>query len=147
VQENYRRNQKNTAKKANHQKDITEAAQAAAEIVNDTLLKLPKAKTFNYGGHVLKFNEYSTCKDCTSAIAEAQQAEKALFRKSRTAADPLVREHLELATELMHYESKAAEIRAEFHGGQDSEPILNNLLGFIYSREIHDKYEHNHRKG
>ena len=127
--------------------DVEAAAQRAAEIVERVLQKLPKAESFDYGGHQLRLGEYGVCTRCTASIAEAQQACVALTEKFEQEQDPVVKEHLQLAAELFRLEAKAAELRAELHNGQGSEVILNAVLGFLYNRGIHDAYDHSHHSG
>jgi hypothetical protein len=127
--------------------DVQAAAVRAADIVRQVLSSLPQAETYDYGGHLLRLDEYDVCTRCTSPIAEAQQAYAELFEKANAEEDDTVKEHLQLAADLMVLEAKAAQIRAEFHNGQGSEQILNELLGFIYNRNIHDNYDHAHHRG
>jgi transaldolase len=122
------------------------AAEHALGIIKEILSAQPKAKDFNYGGHELKLNEYGVCAICTIPIAEAQQLAKSLREKSETLEDEVVKEHLDLAAQLFEAEAQAAIIRAEFHNGHNTEPILNELLGYQYQRTIHDTYDHNHAK-
>jgi hypothetical protein len=127
--------------------DVGHAAHQALELVQHILATLPKASTFDYGGHELKIGEYEVCSTCTAAIAEAQQASSALQAKAEETEDPVIKEHLELAAQLFKLEAETAIIRAEFHNGVDTEPILNAILGFQYDRSIHDDYHHNHEAG
>lgn len=127
--------------------DVAAAAAQAATIVRETLAAMPAADTFDYGGHILKIGEYNVCARCTQPIADAQQAARVLLDKAASLDDSTVAEHVELAGELMKLEAHAAEIRAEFHNGADSEPIINALLGFIHDRAIHDTYDHSHKAG
>ncbi len=127
--------------------DVAAAAHQAADIVQEVLGALPPADSFDYGGHTLTLGEYSVCTRCTAPLAEAQQASRALLEAAEQAEDGTVREHLLEAAHLFMLEAKAAEIRAEFHNGHQSEPILNAVLGFIYNRSIHDSYDHNHTNG
>jgi len=127
--------------------DVKDAAKAALGIINDILNALPKAETFDYGGHILKIGEYGVCTACTTPIAEAQAAEKALLERAKTLEDETVKEHLELAAQLFHAEAEAASIRAELHNGLGSEQILNRLLGFTYDRHIGEDYQHSHHGG
>lgn len=131
--------------KYSEQTKITAAAKEAAEIVKQVLKTLSAAKTFDYGGHELKLGDFDMCVECTRSIAEAQQSYAALMKKTKTLEDETVKEHVELAAELMKLEADAAVIRAELHSGHGSEPIINELLGFIYNRNIHDKPEHFHQ--
>jgi hypothetical protein len=127
--------------------DVRAAAQAAYEIIDGVLNRLPQAKTFDYGGHNLTIGEYDVCADCTNPIAEAQQAQAALRKRSQETEDPIVREHIELAAHLFEIEAEAAIVRAEFHNGQGTEKILNVLLSFQYERSIDDDYKHSHDQG
>ncbi|HSW98942.1 MAG TPA: hypothetical protein VLF71_03835 [Candidatus Saccharimonadales bacterium] len=127
--------------------DVEAAAHQAGEIVERTLQKLPKAQSFDYGGHLLRVGEYGVCTRCTSSIAEAQQACVALTERFEQEQDPVVKEHLQLAAELFRLEAKAAELRAELHNGQGSEVILNTILGFLYNRGVPDAYGHSHHSG
>jgi G:T/U-mismatch repair DNA glycosylase len=124
--------------------DVAQAARDAADIVQAVLAALPPADTFDYGGHNLSLGEYGMCTRCTKPISEAQQASRALLEKAEDVDDETVKEHVQEAAHLFMLEAKAAELRAEFHNGHGSEPILNHILGFIYDREIHDSYDHNH---
>lgn len=126
--------------------DVAAAAQRAAGVVEDILRQLPPATTFDYGGHNLKIGEYDVCTRCTMPIAEAQQASRALLEAAEQTDDDTIKEHLQEAAHLCMLEAKAAELRAEFHNGQGSEPIVNSILGFIHTREIHDSYDHSHAK-
>lgn len=124
--------------------NIELAAEQAVTIVNEVLGGLPKAETFDYGGHYLRIGEYDVCAVCTVSIAEAQQASKALLKKSSETTDPTIKEHLDLAAQLFKLEAEEAVIRAELHNGQGTEPILDTILGFQYDRKINDDYNHNH---
>jgi hypothetical protein len=126
--------------------DVAAAAAQAAEIVRQVIDRLPKAEVFDYGGHELHIGEYGVCDRCTGPIAEAQQASDALLKRAEQ-ADDTVKEHIELAAALLHTEAAAAAMRAELHNGHGSEQILNELLGFIYRRNIHDSYDHSHNRG
>ncbi len=108
---------------------------------------LPKAATFDYGGHNLKIGEYDVCAHCTVPIAEAQAAQHALLDKAETLENETVKEHLQLAADLLRLEAEAAVVRAEFHNGHGTEAILNRLLGFEYERHIGDDYQHSHHQG
>jgi len=123
------------------------AAKHAFDIVQEVLAGLPKAETFDYGGHDLRIGEYEVCPVCTSSIAEAQQAEKALLNKADEVEDAVVKEHLQLAARLFRLEAEAAIVRAEFHNGIGTEKILNALLGFRYERNIQEEYNHSHHRG
>jgi hypothetical protein len=127
--------------------DVEAAAHRAAEIVQQVLQELPKADTFDYGGHNLHLGEYDVCTRCTGPIAEAQAAGLALQRKAHAETDPVVAEHLALAARLFRLEGDIAAIRAELHNGQGSERILNELLAFTSDRQIHDSYDHSHHGG
>jgi hypothetical protein len=127
--------------------DVAAAAREAADIVARVLRELPKAETFDYGGHDLHVGEYDVCIRCTGPIAEAQAGEGAIRDAMHQVEDPEVREHLELAAQLLRMESEAAVIRAELHNGQDSERIVNELLAFISQRQIGDSYDHTHHGG
>jgi hypothetical protein len=124
--------------------DVAEAAREAHKIIKRILNDLPKADTFDYGGHILSINDYGMCNDCTRAIAEAQQASMHLLSEAEQTENPTVKEHLELAAEMFRLEAEASKIRAEFHNGKNTEPILNDLLGFIYDKGIHDDFHHSH---
>lgn len=132
-------------KKQSDDPDVAVAAEQAANIVRDIVGSLPKPHSFDYGGHTLKLDDYGMCTRCTAPIAEAQQAAHALQQKAEATQDPTVAEHIQLAADLMRLETQAAVIRAELHSGQQSEQIVNDLLGFIYHRSIHDTYDHSHR--
>lgn len=127
--------------------DVEAAAHQAVDVIRDTLSGLPKAETFDYGGHNLHLGEYEVCARCTAPIAEAQQAHKALLARAEDESDPTIKEHLELAAELFRLEGAAAEVRAELHNGQGSEKILNELLGYLYNRNVGDSYDHTHNGG
>jgi hypothetical protein len=127
--------------------DVAEAARQAADVVKAVLAALPPASTFDYGGHNLTLGEYDVCVRCTTPLAEAQQATRALLDEADKTTDDTIKEHIQEAAHLFMLEAKAAEIRAEFHNGHESEAILNSVLGFIYDRSIHDSYDHNHAAG
>jgi hypothetical protein len=127
--------------------NVAIAAEHAATIVSATLLNLPKAGSFDYGGHELKIGEYQVCATCTQPIAEAQQADTALVAQADRLDDPVITEHLQLAAQLCRAEAEAAIIRAKFHNGHGAEPILNTVLGFLYDRGVRDEYSHNHSAG
>lgn len=127
--------------------DVAEAAAKAYDIIQEVLTKLPKAETFDYGGHDLRLGEYDVCTRCTSPIAEAQAARDALRDRAENESDETIREHLEVAAELFNVESEAAIIRAELHNGQNTEKILNGLLGYMYDRKVQDSYDHSHNQG
>ncbi len=130
----------------NHSDDpnVVLAAEHASSIIRETLSQLPKATSFDYGGHDLKIGEYQVCATCTQPIAEAQQANTALLAQADQLDDPVIAEHLHLAAQLFKIEAEAAIIRAEFHNGQGTETILNTILGFLYDRGVRDEFEHNH---
>jgi hypothetical protein len=127
--------------------DVAHAAGVAAGIIEEILGNLPKAGSFDYGGHILKIGEYGVCERCTAPIAEAQAAEQALRAKASELEDETVKEHLTLAADLFQKEAEAAVIRAEFHNGYGTEKILNRLLGYQYDRHIGDDYQHSHHQG
>jgi hypothetical protein len=127
--------------------DVEDAAQQALQLIQEVLSKLPKAETFDYGGHNLHLGEYEVCATCTSPIAEAQQANRALVEKAKHIKDPVIKEHVELAAQLFNLEAEAAVVRAQFHNGIGTEKILNTLLTFQYERSIHDDYHHSHEQG
>lgn len=131
-------------KKHSDDPDVAAAARRARDVVHEVLSKLPAAKTYDYGGHRLALGDYDVCTRCTSPIAEAQAAATALAAKAEAATNDIVAEHLEQAAKLFMLEAAAAEIRAQFHNGQASEPILNELLAFVYQRNLHDSYDHSH---
>jgi hypothetical protein len=134
-------------KKYSDDPNVATAAEHALVLIQEVLASQPKAETYNYGGHELKLGEYDVCTDCTGPIAEAQQVVRSLRAIAETVADPTIKEHLDLAAELFETEAQAAIIRAEFHNGHNTEPILNELLGYQHKRSIHDTYEHNHAGG
>jgi hypothetical protein len=127
--------------------NVTIAAEHAASIISETLTKLPEAMSFDYGGHDLMIGEYEVCATRTQPIAEAQQANLALLAEADQVDDPVIAEHLRLAAQLFKIEAEAAIIRAEFHNGHGTEPILNTILGFLYDRGVRDEYDHNHEMG
>lgn len=131
-------------KKHSNDPNVVLAAQQALKIIKLVLAKVPVADSYDYGGHDLKLGEYEVCTQCTSSIAEAQQAAKAILMNSAKVDDPVVKEHLELAAELFDLEAQIAVIRAEFHNGHGTEEILDTIQGFEYDRKIHDQYGHNH---
>lgn len=124
--------------------NVVLAAEHAYNMIRETLSQLPKAASFDYGGHDLKIGEYQVCATCTQPIAEAQQANTALLAQAAHVRDPAIAEHLHLAAQLFKIEADAAIIRAEFHNGQGTETILNTILGFLYDRGVRDEYDHNH---
>lgn len=127
--------------------DVAAAAQQALTIINSTLAALPKAETFDYGGHTLQIGEYGVCTACTTPIAEAQAAQHALQDRAGKTDDETVKEHLQLAADFFRLEAEAAVVRAELHNGHGTEPIVNRLLGHQFERGIHDDYHHTHRGG
>lgn len=127
--------------------NVALAAEHAATIINETLAQLANADSFDYGGHDLKIGEYEVCATCTRPIAEAQQACAALLVAADNTEDPVIKEHIHLAAQLFKIEAEAAIVRAEFHNGHGTEPILNSLLGFLYDRGVRDEYDHNHTTG
>lgn len=127
--------------------DVEAAAGEALNIIDETLAGLNKAETFDYGGHMLRIGEYDVCPQCTMPIAEAQQAQFALMHRAEKIDDTAIREHVDLASELMKKEAEAAVIRAELHNGQGSEKIIDNLNKFKHDRHIHDEYSHSHHGG
>jgi hypothetical protein len=134
-------------KKQSDDPDVEAAAHEALGIIQRTLSALPKAETFDYGGHNLQIGEYGVCSRCTGPIAEAQQAHRRLLEVAEHESDSTVKEHIALAAELFRVEAEAAEIRAELHNGRGTEKILNTLLEFLYTRDIHDTYDHSHHGG
>jgi hypothetical protein len=127
--------------------DVKQAASDALDIINEALGSLPKAESFDYGGHTLKIGEYGVCTTCTTPIAEAQAAEGALLERAQATEDETIKEHLELAAQLFRTEAEAATLRAELHNGVGTEQILNRILGFEYERHIGDDYHHSHHGG
>lgn len=127
--------------------DVEAAAGEALVIINEVIGDLKQAETFDYGGHMLRIGEYDVCPQCTLPIAEAQQAQFALMHRAEKIDDPAVREHVDLASELMKKEAEAAVIRAELHNGQGSEKIIDALNKFKHDRHIHDEYSHSHHGG
>lgn len=124
--------------------DVAAAAARASEIVTRVLGALPSAETYDYGGHILHIGEYGVCERCTRPIAEAQQAAKALYEEAEKIDDEEVAEHLAVAVTLFAKEAETALLRAELHNGENSEDILNQVLGYIYDRQIGDTYDHTH---
>jgi hypothetical protein len=127
--------------------NVAAAAEHALAIIQEVLVAQPVAEQFNYGGHELKLGEYDVCITCSGPIGEAQQLAASLQAKAEILDDETVKEHLLLAARLFDTEAEAAVIRAEFHNGHNTEPILNALLGYQHDRSIHDSYEHNHSGG
>ena len=134
-------------KKHSDDPDVVDAAERAKSIVREVLAAQPKAEKYNYGGHELKLGEYDVCTACTGPIAEAQQLAEALRARAGNVEDETVKEHVDLAAQLFETEAHAAVIRAEFHNGHNTEPILDELLGYQHLRNIHDSYEHHHGGG
>ena len=127
--------------------DVAVAADQALAIIDEVLGKLKPAETFDYGGHMMRIGDYGVCEVCTRPIAEAQQAHFALMHRAEKNDDPAVREHIEVAANLLKHEAEAAIIRAQLHNGVGSEKIVNKLLGFIHDRNVHDTYDHSHHQG
>jgi hypothetical protein len=127
--------------------DVEAAATTALDVIDEVLTGLKQAETFDYGGHMMRIGEYGVCPQCTSPIAEAQQAQFALQHRAEKIDDPAVREHVDLASELMKREAEAAIIRAELHNGLGSEKIIDHLNKFKHDRHIHDEYSHSHHGG
>jgi hypothetical protein len=127
--------------------DVSQAAAEALVIITRTLASLPNAESFDYGGHTLRLDEYGVCTRCSTAIAEAQAAERVIRLEIDLLDDALIKEHLELAAELFRLEAQAATARAQFHNGHGTEAILNKLLAFQYERHIGDDYQHSHDGG
>jgi len=127
--------------------DVTRAAKQALGIIERTLAALPKAATYDYGGHQLKLGEYEVCPVCATPIAEAQAAQAALETAAESTDDETVREHIQLAANFFRLEAEEAVVRAELHNGHGTEGILNRLLGYQFERGIHDDYHHSHHKG
>ncbi len=134
-------------KKQSDDPDVGQAASIALEIINNVLSDLQKADSFDYGGHVLHIGDYGVCDVCTSPIAEAQQANMALTEAADKQDDSTIKEHIQLAAKLFNQEAESAIIRAEFHNGIGTEPILNTILGYLYDRNVHDDYKHSHGQG
>jgi hypothetical protein len=133
-------------KKQSDDPNVTIAAKHALVIIQEVLSAQPQAGQFNYGGHELSVGDYDVCTICTRPIAEAQQLSESLRAKAETISDETVKEHVVLAAQLFEAEAQAAIIRAEFHNGHNTEPILNTLLGYQHDRSIHDSYEHSHSR-
>jgi len=127
--------------------DVEQAAKTAGYMVDEILTGMPKAASFDYGGHVLKIGDYGVCMACTVPIAEAQAAERAIREKADDTEDETIKEHLELAAKLFHLEAEAATVRAELHNGLGTEEILNRLLGYEYERHIGEDFHHSHHGG
>ncbi|HSW65785.1 MAG TPA: hypothetical protein VLI54_01440 [Bacillota bacterium] len=131
-------------KKQSDDPDVEVAAHQALGMIDDALNTMPVAATYDYGGHIMRLDEYDMCTRCTGPIAEAQAAHDALLHKAQQTSDDTVKEHIELAAELFRVEAEAAKLRAELHNGHGTEKILNSILGFIHNRTIHDSYDHSH---
>jgi hypothetical protein len=127
--------------------DVADAAEKALSIITSTLAKLPKAETFDYGGHNLHLGEYDMCITCTTPIAEAQAAQNALEAQAEKTKDETIKEHLTLAVAFFRLEAEAATVRAELHNGHGTEQIVDRLLGYQFERGIHDDYHHSHHGG
>jgi len=127
--------------------DVKQAAGEAFVIINEVLGSLPKAEVFDYGGHNLKIGEYGVCTACTTPIAEAQAAERALLERAKATEDETVREHIEMAAQVFHADAEIGILRAELHNGNSTEDILNRILGFEYERHIGEDYHHSHHGG
>jgi len=134
-------------KKHSDDPDVAAAAAEALKLIKQTLDGLPKAKTFDYGGHTLRLGEYDVCSTCTTPIAEAQAAHRALQDQAEKTDDETVKEHLVMAADFFRLEAETAAVRAELHNGHGTEPILNRLLAYQFERGIHDDYHHSHRGG
>lgn len=134
-------------KKHSNDPNVAQAADQALKIIEKVFAQMPRAETFDYGGHELHIGEYDVCTICTTAIAEAQQASTVLGNISKDQNDSTAQEHLDLVVQILDLESKIAILRAELHNGQNTEPIINSTLGFIYERKVHDSYDHNHVQG
>lgn len=133
-------------KKHSDDPNVAQAAEQASNIINTVFAQLPKAETFDYGGHELHIGEYSVCPICTTAIAESQQASTVISNIAKDQDDSTVKEHLDIAAQILDLESRVSILRAELHNGKNTEPIINSILGFIYDRKIHDSYGHDHSK-
>jgi len=127
--------------------DVKQAAEDALIIINEVLGSLPKAETYDYGGHDLKLGEYGVCTMCATPIAEAQAAERGLLERAKKIEDETVREHIEMAAQLFHADAQLATLRAELHNGSGTEAILNRILGFEYDHHIGEDYHHSHHGG
>jgi len=138
---------KSMIKERSDDPDVAHAAATAAEIIENTLKELPVAESFDYGGHIMKIGEYDVCEECTRPIAEAQAAHDALEMRAAHTDNPEVRAHIDLAASLFKLEAEAAIIRAELHNGKGSERIIDRINGFLYERNIKDRYEHSHHGG
>lgn len=144
---NKRKNQKTMIKTHSDDPDVAHAAGVAHDIITATLDTLPKATSFDYGGHQLNIGDYGVCAQCTTPIAEAQAAAQALGLRVHEQTDETIKEHLQLAADLFELEAKAAVVRAELHNGHGTEKTLNYLLGYQYNRHIGDEYQHSHHQG
>ncbi len=127
--------------------DVSAAAADANAIVRQVLSTIHHAETFDYGGHMLRLGEYDICKRCTGPIATAQLAYRELTTRADQIANQTVKAHVERAAELFRLEAEAAKVRAEFHNGDGTELILNDMLGFLYDHDVHDSYDHSHHGG
>lgn len=127
--------------------NIKLAASQASNIIRETLTALPLAESYNYGGHIIKIGEYDVCKQCATSIAESQQAYNAIARRNDSIEDPVIKEHLEIAMNLLKATAESSIVRAELHNGQGAEDILNELLAFNYNRKIDETYNHSHSNG
>lgn len=134
-------------KKQSDDPDVALAASTAHEIISDTLGSLPPAEAFDYGGHDMKIGDYGVCETCTRPIAEAQAAHGALMARAKNIDDAEVREHIEMAAELLELEAHAATKRAELHNGRGSEKIIDRVNGFLHDRNVHDTFAHSHHGG
>lgn len=134
-------------RKQSNDSNVAHAAEQALVIIKDTLDELPEAKSYDYGGHILTLGEYDVCATCTKPIAEAQAGYDALEMRGAHTDDPEVKEHIEMAAELLKKEAETAVIRAELHNGRGSEKIIDRLNGFLHDRGVHDDYNHSHGGG
>lgn len=134
-------------KKHSNDPNVAQAADQASQIIDKVFAQIPNAETFDYGGHELRIGEYDVCTICTTSIAESQQASNVLGNIAKDQNDSTVKEHIDLVAQILDLESKIAILRAELHNGQNTEPIINSTLGFIYDRKIHDSYDHHHEQG
>src|SRR4051812_35200453 len=102
-------------KKHSDDPDVAAAAAKALELINQVLGGLPKAESFDYGGHNLHLGEYDVCTTCTTPVAEAQAAQKALLDQAEKTDDETIKEHLTLAADFFRLEAETASVRAELH--------------------------------
>ncbi len=130
--------------KQSNDPDVEKAAAQAHKIVETTLKQLPRALSYDYGGHQLNIGDYGVCDYCTTSIAESQQAEVALRAIAQKTEDPTIKEHLLVVSELFKLEAETAIIRAKLHSGHGTENIINTILGFNFTRNIDDSYQHSH---